>query len=821
MADSREFRSRFYISSIAFVGILFGILVAFYFLGGVLTRAKVDLTEDGLFTISTPMAEILKDLKDEINVRYYCTEELPSQIANLKRDTMDIFRELEGLSNGHFKWEVVDPQALAERDAQEKVKEYYEKKQKGETPKEPQRQESFEELFMGRGKTKRTDEQIAEDRRKVADARAAGVKGGLTADEHYRRILLQEYKDVFLEDLRSQGIQDVSIQERSANQVAERAFFSALEIKYLNKQAEVIPQHFRIENLEYEMASKVLKLARASKPKVVFFDSRKPDVPFNPSNPMARPPQSDYSGIIGALSELFDIDEVSLKENSSISDTLKRIQDDLAKKDDDRPAEEKPTKISCLVVAQPSDLEARQVFEISKAVSEGIPTIFLVSNYSIDVSAQGLQEGFPIVFLRHGLDELFRSWGVNLGKDILASRECASFAVPQRVPGLGVIRAPYPLPVLLSSIGDAINQQHGLTTRIRQLVFPASVGLTVVEEEMKKAGLSHTVLARTGKEAYTVNVPMFEQDMFQRPQKPAVLKKKELFDRREVKSGYIEPKALAVIIEGKFPFKYQDQPVPEWRKEEKKDPNGGGPPNPLGGLNFPGLGDDHPKGPRGPSDNPAEGNPQPAQTPPAAEKKAEAAPPSPPAQPPVQLPPVAVPPAATPPAGAAPATPAAGTPVTPPAPVAPATPPAGDAATPAMPGAEAKKEDAKKEPEKAPEKAKIEVKDGRVILLTSADMLKTEFLQGGGEYQHNVNFFYNAIETFGLDDRLLKIRRKELTLRQFKANAENWATFIQWTNIAILPLAVGAFGLVRYLVRRGQSVAYEREYIQRKASGTA
>ncbi|MGH9361544.1 MAG: DUF7088 domain-containing protein, partial [Thermoanaerobaculia bacterium] len=100
MADSREFRSKFFISSFVFMGILAGILVAVYFLGNVLSAAKLDLTEDQLFTISRPTREILSELKDDITVKYYCSENVPSSLMNLKRDTIDMFRELEGYSGG-------------------------------------------------------------------------------------------------------------------------------------------------------------------------------------------------------------------------------------------------------------------------------------------------------------------------------------------------------------------------------------------------------------------------------------------------------------------------------------------------------------------------------------------------------------------------------------------------------------------------------------------------------------------------------------------------------------------------------------------------
>src|SRR5206468_11002331 len=124
MADSREYRSRFLIQSITFLGILVGILIAAYFLRNPLSAAKLDLTEDKIFTISPETKDILKGLTDDITVRYWCSDQIPSSFENLKRDTLDMFRELESISS-HFKWEVVAPEEEARRDAAQKVEEYY------------------------------------------------------------------------------------------------------------------------------------------------------------------------------------------------------------------------------------------------------------------------------------------------------------------------------------------------------------------------------------------------------------------------------------------------------------------------------------------------------------------------------------------------------------------------------------------------------------------------------------------------------------------------------------------------------------------------
>ena len=63
------------------------------------------------------------------------------------------------------------------------------------------------------------------------------------------------------------------------------------------------------------------------------------------------------------------------------------------------------------IIAQPHDLEDRQKYEISKAVSEGIPTVFLASRNSLTV-ANGFQSGYPIEFMDPSLDDYFRTLGI-------------------------------------------------------------------------------------------------------------------------------------------------------------------------------------------------------------------------------------------------------------------------------------------------------------------------------------------------------------------------------------------------------------------------
>ena len=227
MADSREFRSKFFVSNLTFLGILLGILVMVYFLGTIVVGAKWDLTRDKVYTISPSMKQILGELKDDIKIRYYFSEaeKVPSQLSTLLRDTIDLFRELEAYSSGHFKYEVIAPEVEARDFARKKSDEYFEKKAKGETPKEPEQKESIEDmLFSGRQQQKKTDDQIREQRQKKAEILAERQKR--TPEEEFRTLLRKEFEDIYLGDLQKQGVYAVPIEERKGDSRVETTFYT-------------------------------------------------------------------------------------------------------------------------------------------------------------------------------------------------------------------------------------------------------------------------------------------------------------------------------------------------------------------------------------------------------------------------------------------------------------------------------------------------------------------------------------------------------------------------------------------------------------------
>ena len=733
----------------------------------------------------------------KVKITYYCSEELPSFLATIVRDTEDQFEELRKISDGKLRFEIVNPDDLADEAAAAATDAYMADYDKGPENygalEEPEPPMDIQAMMAGR--QRESPENIRKRRQARAKERASATKK--SEDEAYREILLAEFKQRELRSLAEVGVNPYIVPDRTANSVKQLRVYSSIKIAYLDRPAEVIPFHSSLESLEYELAYRIVKVTQPQKPVVAFFDARKPPAPpVNPAQP-AQPPPSDYAAVTNFLQELVDVRQLSLKEGDSIDDLVKSIKGEAERKRKEELGEEPSGEVTleesdyasfikCLVVAQPDALEDRQVYEINRAVSMGIPTVFLVSPYTIDISQQtGLPRGIPITLLNSGLEDLFKSWGVSLGDEMLASNNSGAIMLPRRVLGNLTAMMPTPVSFVVSPSGESINSESSLTNRIPGLALPATAGLKISKVE----GLESEELANCGEQSWSVKIDPLEgmNNPFNRgrPSGPTIsaYQQKLMGNKNpEEFNDFIKPMALAAFLKGKFAFRFEGESVPEW----KKPPAGGA--NPHSGI--PGLPPGLPPG-LTPGVPPGDGDLLPNPADPLADEALQEEAPKPA--------PVA---AQEDPAKAQPA------------------PAAVEKAPVAAPAATKEGEEAPAEkaaPPKAPApKAHVDVKDGRVLFLSSVDMLKNDFVTNAQQlpaYMHNAEFFRNCIENFALDDRLMKIRRKNLTERKFEEGSDDKAFTIIFLNLVGLPLLVGIFGLLRYWRRTSRSVAYERDFL--------
>jgi hypothetical protein len=280
---------------------------------------------------------------------------------------------------------------------------------------------------------------------------------------------------------------------------------------------------------------------------VKFFDGRKEKSPPIAPDVGQPPPNAndfiDFRGLEGA----FDASEIRLDGSGSLDVELGTGLDNAA--------EEKQT---CFVVLQPEELNERQVYAISRAVSEGIPTILFISRWTLDVSEKGSQNGYPLRAVRSGLDELFRTWGIELGTDVLASRECSVAprgSAPPRF-GFGYTGSPR-LPVLLKTMAPGLTQMHPKEPVLQYLLFPACVAIGAEPDTLARAGLTFRELANCGASAQPVTVP---------PAKASapcpILEIKELSDPNTLATKANPARPIAILIEGRFPFLGENRAAP-------------------------------------------------------------------------------------------------------------------------------------------------------------------------------------------------------------------------------------------------------------------
>ena len=253
MAESRDFRAQFWTKSAIFTAVLLGILGVLSFVGDGLSRYKLDFTEDQLHTLTDATKNILSKLEDSVMVTYYVSEEMPSVLVNLRRDTVDMLDEIKRLSGGLVEYKIVNPEGEAMAFAREKVEEYQEALANDQTPEEPKPQETIQDLFMNRGRQKKSDEDIAKERRQLAKAIAA--KTGREEDDVYDEQLRADWKRTYLQDLQEEGIFPLSLTERRGSVDQEVTFFSGIEVTYQDRPAEVLPQFYELHKLELELAS--------------------------------------------------------------------------------------------------------------------------------------------------------------------------------------------------------------------------------------------------------------------------------------------------------------------------------------------------------------------------------------------------------------------------------------------------------------------------------------------------------------------------------------------------------------------------------------
>ena len=70
---------------------------------------RIDLTNEGRYSLSPEFINIVGRLEDTLDITYYISQQVPPEFANGKRDIIDKLKEIELASRGKIKWKPIDP----------------------------------------------------------------------------------------------------------------------------------------------------------------------------------------------------------------------------------------------------------------------------------------------------------------------------------------------------------------------------------------------------------------------------------------------------------------------------------------------------------------------------------------------------------------------------------------------------------------------------------------------------------------------------------------------------------------------------------------
>ena len=348
------------------------------------------------------------------------------------------------------------------------------------------------------------------------------------------------------------GVAPFGVQAIVDEQVTQTFVYSAIGIAYQDKKEEILPQidPGQLQNLEYNLVNTIFKLSRPDKPTVALV-APKEAVVIPPEmrqiyQQMGQPiPTSEdpyeYLQLI-LEQEKYEVSRVELTQASPL-----------------------PEEYDTLVVVNPRELNARQKWEINRALHAGKSVVLAVQNYEWNYQAErdgrvnlSKREQTPLI------NDLLSNYGLGVEGSILMDTNSVPLTMQTGGGGLQALFAP-PMTLNLSTHmlinQTSMSEDSPITSRLGSIFYLWGAPLTMDDTEMGKYGLTSEVLMSTSTNAWKAP--------------GAIPPTAATFD--EPATGQ-QAYPIMAKISGQFPDVYSDDPRPEWPPPPPPQP--GMPPTP-------------------------------------------------------------------------------------------------------------------------------------------------------------------------------------------------------------------------------------------------
>lgn len=306
--------------------------------------------------------------------------------------------------------------------------------------------------------------------------------------------------------LRFMGIPQLRLNIIEKDQAAVANVYMGLAVLYGDNK-EIIPALTDMETFEYELTSKIVRITSDTVQTVGFLAGHgEPSI------------AGELATVNNLLKEQYYTKTVQTGEGEKI-----------------------PADIAALVVAGPGDMTARDLFEIDQYLMAGGKVLFLLD--AIDVQQQRGMQATP---LKTPVLDLVAHYGVTVQPELVLDQLNANASFQS---GMFNIFVPYPFWV--RAVCQSIETDHPIVSGLESLVLPWVSPLELDAEKLREN--ESTVLARSSQYSW------LQKDYF------------DLNPRQDFypDAGQMQPRVLAVAVQGTFRSYFAGTDVPPVEKDEK------------------------------------------------------------------------------------------------------------------------------------------------------------------------------------------------------------------------------------------------------------
>jgi len=351
-----------------------------------------------------------------------------------------------------------------------------------------------------------------------------------------------------LEDkLQEKGISPFQVRSIEQDEVGIKLVYSAIAIAYKEKEEAIIPRIVpqNINNLEYELISRIYRMTLEKRPKVALVapytdkeaDSQMQQIMKQLGQALPSQYREDKFRYLGAMMryEDYDVQRIRLTEEEPI-----------------------PDETDTLILTAPERLNERQRYEINRFLVGGGNVIIAAQGYTYNYRPAGMQ-GISITpqKIEHGLNELLKNYGVTVSDKLLMDNQSDTISISGSMSyGPFEVSVPVKVPTQVLVTEETMNPDVSITGRLSKFLYLWGSALDIEETKVQELKLKQTTLFTSSEESWLVE------------HKGGALKSEDL---QKGALGYAGRQNLGMLLEGQFPDAFEGKVMPPWPRDEDTD----------------------------------------------------------------------------------------------------------------------------------------------------------------------------------------------------------------------------------------------------------